>query len=322
MRRTPPNWICSSGVAGVRASGAAPSRGGWTSRSFARSFKEAQATLPKGGEMGVLGMLSASGELGIVGVLRGGNSPAPTTGEAPSIGRAFSCPADVRLVADLASAATAASGHDAPPSRYVVGSIPRGQTFHVADSGAELSYLSLGETGVSSTGGARLAIPARDVAACQQIPAEPTVASGKQNPAGQIDKAGPVPSATPSPRGNATIAAPKVTGGPIANAARVVAGMRAGFRACYNRALANNANIGNGSVSLGVAVGPNGEVLSAEVSSPARIRLTNDVVDCIVRRVKSAHFAPPEKVPARVTFVIDLARDKASPPASPGASKP
>jgi hypothetical protein len=105
------------------------------------------------------------------------------------------------------------------------------------------------------------------------------------------------------PTGNANVGAASVVGSKVANAERVVAGMKAGFRACYNRGLATNPDLA-GSVRISAKIGPNGEVLSA---SPAAAGLSPEVVDCLVRRVKSAQFAAPEggnsTIVIPVTFV-------------------
>src|SRR4029453_1679392 len=51
------------------------------------------------------------------------------------------------------------------------------------------------------------------------------------------------------PKGNASVGGAAVSGGTISDASRVVAGMRAGFRACYNRALQENPDA-QGSIRL------------------------------------------------------------------------
>ena len=91
------------------------------------------------------------------------------------------------------------------------------------------------------------------------------------------------------PKGNANVGGAEVSGGSVSNADRVVAGMRAGFRACYNRGLASNPEL-QGSVRIVAKIGPNGEVLSATPQGGGG--LGDEVVSCVVRRVQSAHFAP------------------------------
>ena len=92
-----------------------------------------------------------------------------------------------------------------------------------------------------------------------------------------------------------------------ANADRVVAGMRAGFRACYNRGLASNPDL-QGQVKIVAKVGPNGEVLSATPQGGGG--LGAEVVECVVRRVKSASFAPPEGGGATIVIPVTFALQK------------
>ena len=93
------------------------------------------------------------------------------------------------------------------------------------------------------------------------------------------------------PKGNAEVGAADVKGGAVSNADRVVAGMRAGFRACYNRGLATNPDL-QGRVNIVATVGPNGEVSNAVPQGQAA--LGDEVVQCVIRRVKSANFDPPQ----------------------------
>ena len=106
------------------------------------------------------------------------------------------------------------------------------------------------------------------------------------------------------PRGSASVGGAAVSGGTVSNAARVVAGMRAGFRACYNRGLAENPDA-QGSIRLSIRVGPGGEV--AGVSAAASGNLPGSVVSCVQARASAAQFAPPEGgsavIVVPVTFV-------------------
>ena len=65
------------------------------------------------------------------------------------------------------------------------------------------------------------------------------------------------------PRGDAAVGGPIVAGGNVSNASRVVAGMRAGFRACYNRGLSANPDI-QGKIMLKIKVGPTGQVAECQ----------------------------------------------------------
>ncbi|HEX9297395.1 MAG TPA: AgmX/PglI C-terminal domain-containing protein [Polyangiaceae bacterium] len=106
------------------------------------------------------------------------------------------------------------------------------------------------------------------------------------------------------PKGNANVGASEVRGGQVSNADRVVAGMRAGFRACYNRGLASNPDL-QGSVRITAKIGPNGEVVSATPSGGAG--LGDEVVSCVVRRVQSATFSPPEGGGASIVIPVTFA---------------
>jgi hypothetical protein len=77
---------------------------------------------------------------------------------------------------------------------------------------------------------------------------------------------------------------------PVANAERVIAGLRPGFRACYNQGLQQDPGMA-GSVTITVKIGPNGEVSTADAASNAG--LSDSVVKCIARKLKNAQFDPP-----------------------------
>jgi hypothetical protein len=80
--------------------------------------------------------------------------------------------------------------------------------------------------------------------------------------------------------------------------------MRAGFRACYNRALQENPDA-QGSIRLTIRVGPGGEVQG--VSAAPSGNLSGSVVSCVQARASAAQFSPPEggsaAVVVPVTFV-------------------
>ena len=106
------------------------------------------------------------------------------------------------------------------------------------------------------------------------------------------------------PKGNANVGAASVSGSKVANAERVVAGMKAGFRSCYNRGLQTNPDLA-GSVRISAKIGPNGEVLSA---TPTASGMSPEVVDCLVRRVKSAQFAPPDAGGATIVIPVTFVK--------------
>ncbi len=106
------------------------------------------------------------------------------------------------------------------------------------------------------------------------------------------------------PKGNASVGGAAVSGGTVSNAARVVAGMRAGFRNCYQRGLSENPDA-SGSIRLTIRVGAGGEV--AGVSPSPSGSLPASVISCVVARAQAAQFDPPEGgsavIAVPVTFV-------------------
>lgn len=108
------------------------------------------------------------------------------------------------------------------------------------------------------------------------------------------------------PKGNANASA-QVSGGQVSNASRVVAGMRAGFRACYNQGLASNPDM-SGGVHVTAQIGPNGEVRSASASPSGSI--SGAVASCIAARVRSAQFDPPQGGAATIVIPVTLVQQK------------
>lgn len=106
------------------------------------------------------------------------------------------------------------------------------------------------------------------------------------------------------PRGRASVGGASVAGGKVGNASSVVARMRAGFRACYNRALQTNPDI-SGRADLRIKVGPGGEVQG--VAARKSGTLPASVVSCLKARARRARFQPPQGgtavVSVPVTFV-------------------
>jgi hypothetical protein len=76
----------------------------------------------------------------------------------------------------------------------------------------------------------------------------------------------------------------------IANAGTVVAGLRGGFRACYNAGLRVDSSMA-GHVMLSVRIGPNGAVSSTTPSG--NNGLSAGVVECLKTRVDNAQFDAP-----------------------------
>ena len=105
------------------------------------------------------------------------------------------------------------------------------------------------------------------------------------------------------PKGNANVGGANVSGGTVGNASRVVAGMRAGFRSCYQRGLAENPDAA-GNITLTIRVGAGGEVTGVSGSSGT---LPPSVVACVKARAQAAQFDAPEGgsavISVPVTFV-------------------
>jgi hypothetical protein len=106
------------------------------------------------------------------------------------------------------------------------------------------------------------------------------------------------------PKGNASVGGAAVSGGNVSNAARVVAGMRAGFRNCYQRGLAENPDAA-GSIRLTIRVGAGGEVAGVQAAPSGS--LPASVISCVQARAQAAQFDPPEGgaavIAVPVTFV-------------------
>jgi hypothetical protein len=107
------------------------------------------------------------------------------------------------------------------------------------------------------------------------------------------------------PKGSANLGDASVAGGSVSDAARVVAQMRAGFRACYRRGQDENPDI-EGKIALSIKVGPTGQVSSVTATKTGNIPAS--VVDCVKARANSATFAAPQGggvavVQVPVTFV-------------------
>jgi hypothetical protein len=112
-------------------------------------------------------------------------------------------------------------------------------------------------------------------------------------------------SAPKGPRGTVNAAPPDVKGAPIPNAGAVIASLRAGFRRCYERALAESPDT-EGRIALSLKVGPGGEVQS--VTATPQGNLSSQVVGCIRARAQSAQFDPPQGGLAVVQVPVSLVR--------------
>lgn len=91
------------------------------------------------------------------------------------------------------------------------------------------------------------------------------------------------------PKGDAQLGSSTATV-PVSDADRVIAGMRARFRQCYQTGLNSDPSM-SGKVVITAKVGPNGEVSSADVSSNSG--LSQGVASCIANVVKRGQFNAP-----------------------------
>ena len=111
--------------------------------------------------------------------------------------------------------------------------------------------------------------------------------------------------AVKGPRGSASMGDASVAGGSVSDASRVVAQMRAGFRACYNRGLAENPDI-EGKIQLSIKVGPTGQV--ASVGATKTGNLPESVLDCVKARANSANFSAPQGGAAVVQVPVSFVK--------------
>jgi Ca-activated chloride channel family protein len=121
------------------------------------------------------------------------------------------------------------------------------------------------------------------------------------------------------PRANASVGGPSVTGGSVDNAARVVAGMRAGFRNCYNRALPQNPEA-CGKIILTIGVGSDGGV--QRVSTASTGSLPDTAVACVKARAQAAQFDPPQGGKATITVPITMITEDGCDDTPPPKPKP
>jgi TonB family protein len=91
------------------------------------------------------------------------------------------------------------------------------------------------------------------------------------------------------PKGEATVGATSVSA-PVANAEATVAKLRPGFKMCYQQGLATDPTM-SGKVVISAKIAPNGEVENVNVASNSG--LSDQVANCIKRKVKNAQFDPP-----------------------------
>jgi hypothetical protein len=101
------------------------------------------------------------------------------------------------------------------------------------------------------------------------------------------------------PKGDASFGA-TTSSAPIANAERVVAGLHAKFRLCYNQGLAQDPSM-SGSVTMVAHIAPNGEVSAADATGNSG--LSDSVVKCISRALRNAQF---DSTPSGTTLQVPV----------------
>ncbi len=219
-------------------------------------------------------------------------------GGAPSKGGQMSASQQAALSKELDSLEMATLGalsSQGPATQGVLrgGEVPTSALDAAAASGAGVSAGGIGGLNLGSGGGA----------------IRPGMAGGGLAGLGSTGKAGGTGGSgeakkVSGPKGSASVGGAAVSGGTVSNASRVVAAMRAGFRACYNRGLAENPD-SQGSIRLSIKVGPGGEVQGVGASPSGN--LPGSVVSCVRARAQAAQFDPPEGgsavVVVPVTFV-------------------
>jgi hypothetical protein len=191
----------------------------------------------------------------------------------------------------MATLGVLASGSTATGDVLRGGEVPTGALDLAAASGAGVGA-GFGDLRLSSGGGT----------------IRPGAAGGGLGDIGNVGRAAGTETsgkvqAVKGPTGNASVGGAAVAGGEVNNASRVVAGMRAGFRNCYNRELAQNPDA-QGSIRLSITVGPGGEVQNVQASASGNL---GSAVACVRARAQAAQFDPPKGgnavIQVPVTFV-------------------
>lgn len=198
----------------------------------------------------------------------------------------------------------------AAPSSLAAG--PPGAAAATPDAARQLGALETATLGaIGSAGGAR----AEGIERSLDAVAAPAAGAGPRGAGlgglGSTSAASPqLAVEVPAPTPKVDLGSVSLTGGAVSNADRVVAAMRAGFRACYGRGLVN-APDAQGALRCTARIGPSGEVLSSGCTSAGGVPA--EVVACIRRRIASAAFAPPEGATAVATFSVTLSRSPVGP---------
>ena len=105
------------------------------------------------------------------------------------------------------------------------------------------------------------------------------------------------------PGGSVSFGSASIRGGAIPNADSVIAGMGGDMRRCHATALKADA-AAHGAIRVTVRVDVSGGVVVIDESHEG---LTPDLVSCVITRVQSAKFPPPEGAAATVVIPISFA---------------
>jgi hypothetical protein len=96
-----------------------------------------------------------------------------------------------------------------------------------------------------------------------------------------------------------------VQSGTVSNASRVVAGMRADFRRCYQEDLGRD-RLAAGGVRLTIHVGCEGSVIQVRGVATA---MSKQITECMITAVRERQFAPPEGGSAVIAVPVTFVRE-------------
>ncbi len=117
------------------------------------------------------------------------------------------------------------------------------------------------------------------------------------------------PSASEFPRGQVQLGAVTSSGGSVANASRVLAGLRGRFRSCYERGLRENPNAG-GRVGFSLRLTPEGQVATAALRPSGELPPVS--LNCLKASASAARFEPAPGGQVTVLFSLVLRPDATS----------
>ncbi len=237
------------------------------------------------------------------------SSSAPVATPAPNGGAPTRHPGDSKdkgAVSDARASALAARASDLQMSLLMAlgpGSALQDALHRVDIPPVDLSGAAASDTGASTTTGNSLHLdtssgPVRPGASHSGL-------SGLGDTRGAAAAtAGPESNVRPPPSGTVDLG-PTTSTVAVSNAERIVAGLRPAFRRCYDRGLASDPGM-SGKVLVAARIAPNGEVASAD--APQNTGLSTAVVECILKRVRSAQFDGPGPNGATLQIPVTFVR--------------